>query len=222
MPDEVRRSLVIKVDSSGRITQDTGTGGSWPVSTDRMAWALAAWELYAVTGDRTWLRQCYDVIRRSADADLAVAFDSTTGLFRGESSFLDWREQSYPAWMDPRDIYQSQSLGTNALHYATYRVLSRMASLLGESPSRWDSVAVRVRQATTTTSCHTNIDYYGRVGYVLVHESVAPLAEGLGGALALLEAVAAVGQREVFVDRAPVAPFGVPILWGYIGDHPLY
>ena len=51
-PDEVRRSLMVKVDSSGRIIQDTGTGGSWPVSTDRMAWALAAWELYAVTGDR--------------------------------------------------------------------------------------------------------------------------------------------------------------------------
>ncbi|HUF65233.1 MAG TPA: hypothetical protein VMM17_04585, partial [Gemmatimonadaceae bacterium] len=39
-PDAVRRSLLAKVDSAGRIIQDTGTGGSWPVSTDRMTWAL--------------------------------------------------------------------------------------------------------------------------------------------------------------------------------------
>src|ERR1700741_3996969 len=69
-PDAVRRSLLAKVDSAGRIIQDTGTGGSWPISTDRMTWALAAWELYAVTGDREWLRQSYDIIARSAEADL--------------------------------------------------------------------------------------------------------------------------------------------------------
>ncbi|HEX8832087.1 MAG TPA: hypothetical protein VF705_13015, partial [Longimicrobium sp.] len=59
-PSAVRKSLMAKVDSAGRIIQDTGTGGSWPNSTDRMAWALAAWELYAATGDRDWLRTSYD------------------------------------------------------------------------------------------------------------------------------------------------------------------
>jgi hypothetical protein len=28
-----------------------------------------------------------------------VVFDSGTGLYHGETSFLDWREQSYPGWM---------------------------------------------------------------------------------------------------------------------------
>ncbi|HLL45580.1 MAG TPA: hypothetical protein VK399_02685, partial [Longimicrobiaceae bacterium] len=126
-PDAVRRSLEAKVDPAGRIIQDTGTGGSWPVSTDRMTWALAAWELYAATGDRTWLRRAYDVIRRSAEADLHAAFDPGTGLVMGETSFMDWREQSYPRWMDPRDIAQSAAVGTNVVHYATYRILADMA-----------------------------------------------------------------------------------------------
>jgi hypothetical protein len=221
-PDEVRRSLLVKVDSTGRIIQDTGTGGSWPVSTDRMAWALAAWELYAVTGDRDWLRQSYDIIRRSAEADLAVAFDSATGLFRGESSFLDWREQSYPAWMDPRDIYQSANLGTNALHYASYRVLSRMASALGESPLRWDSVAVRVRQGMNTHLWLSEHGYYGQFRYGRVHQSLSPRAEGLGEALAIIYGVAADEQRAVLTRRAPVVPFGVPSFWPYIGDQPPY
>jgi hypothetical protein len=221
-PDEVRRSLLVKVDSTGRIIQDTGTGGAWPVSTDRMAWALAAWELYAVTGDRDWLEQSYDVIRRSAEADLAVAFDSTTGLFRGESSFLDWREQSYPAWMDPKDIHQSQSLGTNALHHATYRVLSRMASLLGKSPLRWDSVAARVRQGMNAHLWLSENGYYGQFRYGRVHQSLSPRAEGLGEALAIIYGVAGEEQRAVVTQRAPIVPFGVPSFWPYIGDQPPY
>lgn len=35
-------SLRRKVDSLGRIIQDTGSGGAWPVSTDREIWCVAA------------------------------------------------------------------------------------------------------------------------------------------------------------------------------------
>jgi hypothetical protein len=221
-PDEVRRSLLVKVDSSGHIIQDTGTGGSWPVSTDRMAWALAAWELYAVTGDRDWLRQAYDIIRRSAEADLAVAFDPETGLFRGESSFLDWREQSYPSWMDPKDIYQSQNLGTNALHHATYRVLGRMATALGELSARWDSVATRVRQGMNAHLWLAERGYYGQFRYGRTYPAVSPRAEGLGEALSIVYGVADDEQREALARRMPVVPFGVPSFWPYIGDQPPY
>ena len=143
-PDAVRKSLVAKVDSAGRIIQDTGTGGSWPVSTDRMTWALAAWELYAVTGDRDWLRRAYDVIRRSAEADLHAIVDPETGLALGETSFMDWREQSYPRWMEPRDIARSAAIGTNTVHYATYRILAEMAEALGEPSTRWRETADRL------------------------------------------------------------------------------
>ena len=109
-----------------------------------MVWALAAWELYAATGDTAWLRTAHDVTRRSALADLHAARDARTGLFHGESSFLDWREQSYPRWMQPADIYRSQSLGTNAIHHGAYRVLARMARALREPDAearRWDAIA---------------------------------------------------------------------------------
>ena len=221
-PDEVRRSLMVKVDSSGRIIQDTGTGGSWPVSTDRMAWALAAWELYAVTGDRDWLRTAYDVIRRSAEADLAVAFDEETGLFRGESSFLDWREQSYPAWMDARDISQSQNLGTNALHYAAYRVLGRMATALGEPSARWDSIATRVGEGMNTSLWLADRGYYGQFRYGRIHASTSPRAEGLGEALSIIYGVADGRRRDVIARRTPLVSFGVPSFWPYIGDQPPY
>ena len=54
-PDLVRNSLMRKVDKKGRIIQDTGTGGSWPCSTDRVVWTIAAYEVYLETGDLAWL-----------------------------------------------------------------------------------------------------------------------------------------------------------------------
>src|SRR5690348_6039898 len=63
-PRICKRSLMRKV-KNGVIIQDTGTGGSYPVSTDRMIWATAAREVYKVTGDRSWLKQAYSIIRKS-------------------------------------------------------------------------------------------------------------------------------------------------------------
>jgi len=49
-----------------RIIQDTGTGGSYPVSTRRVVWAIAAWEVYKVTGDLgNGLQQVYPIIKNS-------------------------------------------------------------------------------------------------------------------------------------------------------------
>ena len=128
-PDAAKVSLKAKVKND-RIIQDTGTGGSWPISTDRMTWALAAWEVYLVTGDEEWLRYSYKVIKNSVEDDQHNVVNSETGLIFGESSFLDWREQSYPRWMDPKDIYESQALGTNAVHCRTYQILAEMAACM--------------------------------------------------------------------------------------------
>ena len=104
-PKAAQYSLRRKV-KDGVIVQDTGTGGAYPVSTDRMVWALAAWEIYKVTGDTNWLNEVYPIIKKSLEDDFVNAFDENTGLVKGESSFLDWREQTYPEWMEPADIYE--------------------------------------------------------------------------------------------------------------------
>jgi uncharacterized protein YyaL (SSP411 family) len=181
-PKRSKASLLAKVDSSGRITQDTGTGGSWPVSTDRMTWALAAWEIYKATGERAWLRRAYRVIRRSARADRHAAYDARSGLFRGESSFLDWREQSYPFWMDPKDIHLSESLGTNAVHFSTYRVLAKMARRLGkpEAAGRYDERASGVKAAINEHFWQPGRGWYGQFRYGRHALSTSPRAENDG------------------------------------------
>ena len=49
-PEASMISLRKKVDSLGRIIQDTGSGGAWPVSTDREIWCVAAYEIYKEIG----------------------------------------------------------------------------------------------------------------------------------------------------------------------------
>ena len=221
-PDAARRSLLAKVDSLGRIIQDTGTGGSWPISSDRMVWALAAWEIYAATGDRAWLRQSYDITRRSAEADLHAVRDTATGLFNGESSFLDWREQSYPRWMQPADIYRSQNLGTNAVHYAAYRVLANMARALGEPAARWDSVAAGIQAGMTSYLWQPERGWYGQYRYGRTYLARSPRAEALGEALASIFGAASREQREALIQSAPVVAFGTPTFWPYIQGERFY
>lgn len=221
-PEAVRRSLLAKVDSGGRIIQDTGTGGSWPISTDRMTWALAAWELYAVTGDRAWLRRAYDIIARSAAADAHAIFDPATGLATGETSFMDWREQSYPRWMEPRDIGRSAGTSTNVVHFATYRILADMADALGEPSDGWRARAEALRAAINAHLWQAERGGYAVFRYGRLHPSLAPRADALAQSLALIYGVPDPARREILAARAPVVPFGPPVFWPYISGIPSY
>ncbi len=221
-PESAKTSLRAKVDSLGRVIQDTGTGGSWPVSSDRMTWALAAWEVYLVTGEDEWLREAYDALSRSAEADLQTVRDSETGLFYGESSFLDWREQSYPRWMDPKDIYLSQALGTNAVHYGTYRILEQMAEALGEPSARWSEVAEGVKAGMNAYLWQPGRGFYGQFRYGRNAAALSPRAEALGNALAVLLGVANPEQAEQIAARFPLVAYGVPTLYPQTPGIPPY
>ncbi|HEX6372122.1 MAG TPA: hypothetical protein VF006_24575 [Longimicrobium sp.] len=221
-PDAVRRSLMAKVDSAGRIIQDTGTGGSWPISTDRMTWALAAWELYAVTGDQEWLRTAYGIISRSVRADLHAVFDLSTGLVKGETSFMDWREQSYPRWMDPRDIAQSAALSTNVVHAATYHILADMAEALGHPPQDWKEVAEGIEAAiqqhlTLPHTGHHAVFRYGRVAATL-----EPRSDALAEALHVIYGRLSPERAAAAAASLPVVEFGAPTFWPYIPQIPVY
>ena len=134
-PEASKISLMKKVNPNGVIIQDTGSGGAWPVSSDRMVWALAAYEIYKVTGDRQWLEYIYPIITKSiADDELTVASDN--GLTKGETSFIDWREQSHPRWMQTADIYSSETLSTSIVHTQAVRIAADIARRLGKKKDR--------------------------------------------------------------------------------------
>ncbi|GAA2523063.1 MGH1-like glycoside hydrolase domain-containing protein [Rarobacter incanus] len=119
-----------------QIIQDTGTGGSYPNSTDRVSWALGAEELLK------WLPQeqreafaakSLEAVKNTIDHDRQVVFNTSTGLYTGETSFLDWRQQTYPDWTgsDVIDITDSQSLSTNITHWYAIDLVAKLSQAAG-------------------------------------------------------------------------------------------
>ncbi|MDJ0364159.1 glycogen debranching protein [Hymenobacter sp. H14-R3] len=223
-PKVAMKSLLRKVSPEGRIIQDTGTGGAYPCSTDRVVWAVAAWEVYKVTGDEAWLRQVYPVVKKSLEEDAQNAYDPATGLVRGESSFLDWREQTYPRWMQPADIYQSENLGTNAVHFQANTVLALMARQLGEAAvaARHEQVAGAIKQAINQHLWLDKAGYYGQYRYGRVFPVVSPRAEALGEALSVYFGVADAARSQTVVASTPTTPFGIPCIYPQIPGIPPY
>ncbi|AYA38918.1 glycogen debranching protein [Hymenobacter oligotrophus] len=223
-PEVAKTSLMRKVTPDGRIIQDTGTGGAYPCSTDRMIWAVAAWEIYLTTGDEAWLRKVYPIIKKSIEDDVPNAYDAQTGLVRGESSFLDWREQTYPKWMQPADIYESENLGTNAVHAQANTVLSHMAQLLKEDGDavRFSKLAERIRGGINEHLWQAEKGYYGQYLYGRTYKTLSPRAEALGAALSVLFDVAPTERQATAVQRTPVMAYGIPCIYPQIAGIPPY
>ena len=224
LPDISRISLMRKVDRLGRIVQDTGTGGSWPCSSDRVIWAVAAWKIYLATGDKDWLSQAYATIKRALEDDLAVTFDAETCLFRGESSFIDWRQQSYPRWMQPADIFKSECLGTNVVYYMVLQAMTKMAATQGFEDDReyYSSLAENLRDAINRELWMEDCGYYAQYLYGRDHLSISPRSETLGESLAILSGIASEKQAEKIVSQMPVSAFGPTIFWPQIGGEKAY
>jgi hypothetical protein len=211
-PQTSKASLLKKVNRD-RIIQDTGTGGSWPVSTDSICWSLAAWEVYLVTGDREWLAQSEKIIENSIRDDEQVVMDPVSGLARGESSFLDWREQTYPRWMQPADIYASEDLSTNAVFYRAYTILDEMNRQLGKPTDEWSSKADRIRNAINNRMWIPAKGHYGQYLYGRAYPTLSPRSDALGQALVILFDIPNASQRKALLKAQPFMPFGVPTVY---------
>lgn len=224
-PEATRISLSRKIDALGRIIQDTGSGGAWPISTDRIIWAAAAYELYLVTGDKDWLKKIYPVIKKSLYDDRESGFYSAkTGLVKGETSFIDWREQSYPKWMQTADIYQSEALGTSIVHAQAWNILSKIAAELGHKDISKDAAeqAVKIADGINANLWNADKGYYNMYTYGRDNLIANPRAETLGESLAILWNIADADRARTITESNPTTPFGTAIFYPQIADMPAY
>ncbi|MGI4728026.1 MAG: MGH1-like glycoside hydrolase domain-containing protein [Janthinobacterium lividum] len=222
-PKVAMNSLLRKVKNN-RVIQDTGTGGAYPVSSDRMIWAVAAWEVYKVTGNHNWLTKAYEIVKNSVEDDVRNVYDAKTGLVRGESSFLDWREQTYPKWMQPADIYESECLGTNAVHYQVNTVLAEMATTLNDQPSaeKYKKQAEKIKTGIQQYLWQPEKKYYGQFLYGCNYKTLSPRAEALGEALMVVFNVADASTQKTILQNTPVNQFGIPCIYPQIPEIPPY
>lgn len=216
-PQRAMNSLRVKV-KDGRIIQDTGTGGSWPVSSDRIVWTIAAWEIYKVTGDTAWLAEAFEVIDATLKDDMLVVWNPEYKLMRGEQSYLDWREQTYPRWMQPKDIYESMCLGTNVVFAEAYDILGDMAEELGKDDSQYEKMADILKNSINNNLWIPEKGYYSEYLYGGVYPIQSQAVDNLGQALSIIFDVANDEMAKSVVSKTPVLPFGTSSVYPQIPD----
>lgn len=220
-PEISKKSLLKKV-KHGKIIQDTGTGGSWPVSSDRMIWSSAAWELFKSTGDMDWLRKVYFIIKNSTEDDLNVVWDYQKHLFKGESSFLDWREQSYPKWMEPCDIFNSYSLGTQAVHHQSLQVLIKMGKELGKDVQKYEDISQALKRSINEELWLPEKKYFSQFLYGRKNQLPSDKSETLGEALMVIWDITNKQRQDELIANTPVTKFGTPCFYPQIPNIPAY
>ncbi|MRG91485.1 MGH1-like glycoside hydrolase domain-containing protein [Polyangium spumosum] len=233
-PTRARNSMEFKTsprrDGTKReIVQDTGTGGSYPISSDRVVWAMGALELlkYLAGDERTAFRDlAYEAIVNTAERDRLVVWDKADGLYRGEQSFLDWREQTYPAWVanDTAQIGMSKALGTNIGHYVMLDVASKLASEKGDAAAsqKYAGWAAALKDAIRARLYLPERQMYST--FVTTYLDPAPTLQYdlLGSSFAVLFDVATEAEAKEVVARYPHLPKGAPVIWPQQQDTRIY
>jgi hypothetical protein len=233
-PSRARRSLEFKLSARRgggglEIVQDTGSGGSWPVSTDRVAWARGAAKLLlALDGaERVAFRdRAFEALRNTIERDRLVVWDGVDGLYRGEQSFLDWRVQSYPAWTatETLEVGLSKALSTNVDHFAAINLTADLAAERGDAAleQRYRSWAEALRTSIRERLWLPDRGMFST--YVPSFLDPAPTRrfDLLGESLAVLEGVADDEQAAAILRSYPHAAFGPPVVWPQEPDVAVY
>ena len=218
LPDVARKTLEKQtLKNPSEALQDTGSGGSYPISTDRVVWALAAWEYYLATGDKAWLKQTYEGLSYTARKDIHVAYDENVHLFKGETCSMDWRKHTYPNWFTNANIGESFSSGTNALHYFLYRFLLMSGNIIGapaEDIALWTRISEELRSGINGAFWSEDKGMYTCYLYpeILGYQSSRRVGAMSNGLAALL-GVADEEQVRSIVANSPLYAYGAAVLY---------
>ena len=228
-PQKSKNSLKFKISEpksvvgdklNKQIVQDTGSGGSWPVSTDRIVWAIGALEtLVNLDGSDydSFLSESYEAIKNTLEADRLHVFDEKDGLYRGEQSFLDWREQTYPNWTAANTVHigMSKTLSTNVLHYMAMHVAASMAVELGktEEALSFAEQADNLKNAIRSNFYLADRKTFSSMKTTSLDSSAVDKRDLLGEALTILFGVADDAQSAEIMAEYPVTEAGPAVIF---------
>lgn len=212
-----------------QILQDTGTGGSWPVSTDRVAWAFGAarvLDLLAPAQRAAFAPRALLALSNTVENDRIAAFDAADGLYTGEASFLDWREQSYSAWIvdDIASLASSKALSTNVAHFKALTLAAALAAQAGQpaQAQRYGDWAAQLKAAINRRFWLADAGMYASI--TGPHFDGAPLHsfDWLGQSLAIVTGVADAAQTGSILAHYPHGPNGAPVIYPQQPGRPIY
>ncbi len=213
-PENSAASYKVTVED-GEIVQDPRKANTgWPHQTDRMIWLLAAYDYFQIQGDEHFAKFAYDAGKKSMERALSEIYDPKTGLFMGESSFLDWAWQTYPSDMDRGEMGKCKALSTNCLYAESLQILSTLEKRFGsiEDSQRYSALGEK-----TLAGINKYLwlgDEIGYYGYFLYPQGqISRRSEGLGEALSVLFNIATDVRAEKVIYSTPATAYGVPCIY---------
>ena len=185
--------------------------GQWPVVSDHIGWATAAWEVYKTTGDRDWLDYSYHVIKKTLNINRMVLLDQEKGLVHGagytSSRPLGVRRMT---WMGYNDLFACMSLGNNILTANAYTILSGMCDELGIE-NEYDKDAQRIKDAINQHLWNEDKGFYSSFLYGMAYPRQSPLTDNTSQAMCVLWGIADDDRAEFLIAQTPVSNLGVNI-----------
>lgn len=229
-PVRVKNSMEFKVSerrsgwydevSDKQILQDTGTGGSYPVSTDRTSWAVGA------SAVSPWLPESYkeafdaltyEALKNTIEHDRQVVFNTDQGLYTGETSFMDWRWQTYPSWIgqNMNRIAESISLSTNVTHWQAINDVAELAETYG-TPADVTKYRGWADDLAADIDAKFWLAEQGQYSSLITGEldpSPTQRFDALATALVVLSGIAPQDRAAAAVANYPQTPFGASTIW---------
>ncbi|MBQ3331705.1 MAG: hypothetical protein IJG87_11085 [Ruminococcus sp.] len=215
-----------KIKTSGGVSvfeQDTGTGGSYPVSTDKIITMLSVWETYLTDGNTDHLSYFYDICSNTIMQDMNVAYDADAGLFRGETCGLDWRDQTYPDWTSETydsglsAIAESKTASVNAIYCRVLEIMSKAARVLNkgeEAEQAWAKAAQDLEAKISERLWNEKMGLYSSWEYPEYMGSVlAEKTDVLGNGFALWFDVGTDSQMTQICENSPLVPYGADTVY---------
>ena len=228
--DGVHKAPQVAGSADGlQIIQDTGSGGSWPVSTDRVSWAFGAEQVLKTLPApqrKVFAARAFKALVNTIENDRVAAFDATSGLYAGEQSFLDWRDQSYASWIinDLAALASSKALSTNLGHYKALTLAAALAREQGAAAqaAKYDAWASQLKSAINQRLWLDDANLYSSL--TAPHFDGAPMHkfDWLGQALAIVTGVADENRARKILAHYPHGPMGAPVIYPQQPGMPVY
>ncbi len=202
--------------------EDTGTGGSYPVSTDKIITYLSVWEIYLSTGDKSVLDYFYDICLANIEQDYNTVYDTESGLIKGETCGLDWRSQTYPDWMGNEveeslaNIAEGKAASVNMIYLGVLERMIKSAEILGKDAdiaglqAKYDALY----EAVTTRLWHDELGAYAAWEYPSYMGS--PLAykiDCIANGYALWFNIGTEEQLQSIAENYPLVTYGANVVY---------
>ena len=134
---------------------------------DKIIWAIGAYKVYQIDGDKAFLRFAFDVLKNTITELEEREFDENANLFRGAAVYgdgisaypekyrnpdgspgiLDWAEKNPEKRVHCGHGIPMKALSTNCVYSESYRIMSEMAKVLDENGCVYAKKAKSIKEA---------------------------------------------------------------------------